>query len=113
MKRYEAPVLLLLALTLYLVKDSLSSRQNGLLNYLVLESARRKRPGGIWVKHFSHGDRSGAILLTVMTAHAYAYAIGAKFNGLCHNNQNRVNEVLRCLEGAGLKNFLNISCPPG
>ena len=67
-----------------------------------------KRP--LWYFH-PNGDRSGAVILRALMAHAYAFANEREFMGICKTG-GKADRVRECLHGLGLSGVLNVSCPP-
>eukprot|EP00980_Cylindrotheca_fusiformis_P026347 scaffold15914_cov80-Cylindrotheca_fusiformis.AAC.5 len=76
---------------------------------------RTGRENGVWsIRSLADGDRSGAIILLMLKAHAYSYANGLKYKGHCFDSSQSVYKSLeKCLKGLSVSSFLNLSCPPG
>lgn len=78
-------------------------------------------PTDVW-SAYPQTDQSGAIILVMLKAHAYAYAKNLRFRGLCYDeNQGQAlpsprrakihKQLAACLKRLNVPTVLNLSCP--
>lgn len=91
------------------------------LNMLGAIRYHLQMPTDVW-SAYPQADQSGAIILVMLKAHAYAYAKNLRYRGLCYDeNQGRAlpsarrakihKQLAACLKRLNVPTVLNLSCP--